>query len=150
MATGQDVTSQVAPVGCRDGEHVAGLVEHVVSPVLQLNLQQLGAIPSPILPANVTGELDLTQSLAGPADNGTAATRGYAPIPNPYGTPYISNSSQVWLPCSLPGVLPLCWHVPVMRGALLLYTAHVRARTPCVHVARVAHKLLTATAGRGG
>lgn len=46
-------------------------------------------------PANVTGELDLTQSLAGPADNGTAATRGYTPVSS--GVPNYTNSSQVWL-----------------------------------------------------
>ena len=54
-----------------------------------------------MLPANVTGELDLTQSLTGPADNGTAATRGYASLPN-YNMPFISNGSQVVLPMPMP------------------------------------------------
>ena len=59
---------------------------------MQLNTQQVGPLPSPMQPANVTGELDLTQSLAGPADNGTAATRGYTPVSS--GVPNFTNSSQ--------------------------------------------------------
>ena len=39
---------------------------------MQLTLQQVGTIPGPVLPQNVTGELDLTQGF-GPLDNGTAA-----------------------------------------------------------------------------
>lgn len=57
-----------------------------------MTIEQLGYIPPPPLPTNVTGELDLTQGF-GPADNGTAATRGYVPVPS--GTPYFSNASQV-------------------------------------------------------
>ena len=57
-----------------------------------MTIEQLGYIPPPPLPTNVTGELDLTQGF-GPVDNGTAATRGYVPVPS--GTPYFSNASQV-------------------------------------------------------
>ena len=42
---------------------------------------------------NVTGQMDLTQGMSGPMDNGTAATRGYVVVPS--GTPYFSNASQV-------------------------------------------------------
>lgn len=48
-----------------------------------------------MLPSNVTGELDLTQSLTGGLDNGTAATRGYTT--SAPGMPYFSNASQVSL-----------------------------------------------------
>lgn len=60
---------------------------------MQLSTQQIGTLPGPVLPTNVTGELDLTQSLTGPLDNGTAATRGYTTTPS--GMPYFSNASQV-------------------------------------------------------
>ena len=60
---------------------------------MQLTLQQVGEVPGPVLPQNVTGELDLTQGF-GPLDNGTAATRGYVPVPN-LNAPYFSNSTQV-------------------------------------------------------
>ncbi len=51
-----------------------------------------------MLPSNVTGELDLTQSLTGGLDNGTAATRGYTT--SAPGMPYFSNASQVsWTSC---------------------------------------------------
>lgn len=63
---------------------------------LQMTIEQLGYIPPPPLPMNVTGELDLTQGF-GPMDNGTAATRGYVPVPS--AMPYFSNASQVSL-CS--------------------------------------------------
>ena len=66
----------------------------------QLSLQQVGTVPGPVLPANVTGELDLTQSLTGPLDNGTPQTRGYTAVPN-YNMPYVSSSSQVTLPMAL-------------------------------------------------
>ncbi|CAK0780436.1 hypothetical protein CVIRNUC_005053 [Coccomyxa viridis] len=58
----------------------------------QMSIQQLGYIPGPPLPQNVTGEMDLTQGF-GPVDNGTAATRGYTPVPS--GMPNFSNASQV-------------------------------------------------------
>lgn len=61
-----------------------------------MTIEQLGYIPPPPLPMNVTGELDLTQGF-GPMDNGTAATRGYVPVPS--AMPYFSNASQVSL-CS--------------------------------------------------
>ena len=60
--------------------------------MLQMSIQQLGYIPPPPLPQNVTGEMDLTQGF-GPMDNGTAATRGYTPVPS--GMPNFSNASQV-------------------------------------------------------
>ncbi len=48
---------------------------------------------SPILPANVTGELALTQGLQGPLDNGTYLTRGYTtPASQP---PFISKDVRV-------------------------------------------------------
>ena len=80
------------------------------APVLsgvQLTLQQVGEVPGPVLPQNVTGELDLTQGF-GPLDNGTAATRGYVPVPNT-NMPLFSNDSQVgrWhlgTPSGLPGL----------------------------------------------
>ncbi|KAK9915059.1 hypothetical protein WJX75_004249 [Coccomyxa subellipsoidea] len=59
----------------------------------QLSTEQIGTLPGPVLPSNVTGELDLTQSLTGGLDNGTAATRGYTT--SAPGTPYFSNDSQV-------------------------------------------------------
>ncbi len=62
----------------------------------QESTQAVGPIPSPVLPPNVTGELDLTQSLAGPLDNGTAATRGYSVLPP--GVPNYTNGSQVRKP----------------------------------------------------
>lgn len=65
---------------------------------VQLTTQQVGTIPGPPLPANVTGELDLTQSLAGPLDNGTAATRGF--VTEPPGRPFISNATQARTPAS--------------------------------------------------
>lgn len=59
-----------------------------------MSTEQIGTIPpSPLLPTNVTGELDLTQSLTGQLDNGTAATRGFE-IPPP-GVPFFSNATQV-------------------------------------------------------
>ena len=61
--------------------------------LLQLSTEQIGTLPGPVLPSNVTGELDLTQSLTGGLDNGTAATRGYTT--SAPGTPYFSNASQV-------------------------------------------------------
>ena len=61
--------------------------------LLQLSTEQIGTLPGPVLPSNVTGELDLTQSLTGGLDNGTAATRGYTT--SAPGTPYFSNDSQV-------------------------------------------------------
>ena len=64
-----------------------------------MSIQQLGYIPGPPLPQNVTGEMDLTQGF-GPVDNGTAATRGFTPVPS--GMPNFSNASQVtpsWLIC---------------------------------------------------
>ena len=59
----------------------------------QMSLGQLGDIPpgAPV-PANVTGELDLTQGF-GPLDNGTYLTRGYSMTPS--SVPYFSNASQV-------------------------------------------------------
>ncbi|EIE26936.1 hypothetical protein COCSUDRAFT_59434 [Coccomyxa subellipsoidea C-169] len=59
----------------------------------QLSTEQIGTIPGPKPPANVTGELDLTQSLTGGKDNETAATRGY--VTESPGSPYFSNASQV-------------------------------------------------------
>ena len=59
----------------------------------QESTQAIGPLPSPVLPPNVTGELDLTQSLAGPLDNGTASTRGYSIVPS--GVPNFTNGSQV-------------------------------------------------------
>lgn len=61
----------------------------------QLSTEQIGTLPGPMLPSNVTGELDLTQSLTGGLDNGTAATRGYTT--SAPGMPYFSNASQVRL-----------------------------------------------------
>ncbi len=58
-----------------------------------MSIEQLGYIAGPILPMNVTGQMDLTQGMTGPRDNGTAATRGYVVVPS--GTPYFSNASQV-------------------------------------------------------
>jgi hypothetical protein len=55
---------------------------------------QVGTLPtSPLQPANVTGQLDLTQSLAGPLDNGTAATRGFN-LAITSGAPFFSNATQ--------------------------------------------------------
>ncbi len=62
-------------------------------PALQMSIEQLGYIPPPPLPMNVTGQMDLTQAMTGPVDNGTAATRGYVVVPS--GMPYFSNASQV-------------------------------------------------------
>ncbi|KAK9915431.1 hypothetical protein WJX75_009080 [Coccomyxa subellipsoidea] len=60
----------------------------------QMTTQQIGTIPPPFpVPTNVTGELDLTQSLTGTLDNGTAATRGF--VTPPSGTPFFSNATQV-------------------------------------------------------
>lgn len=58
-----------------------------------MSIEQLGYIAPPPLPMNVTGQMDLTQALTGPMDNGTAATRGYVVVPS--GMPYFSNASQV-------------------------------------------------------
>ncbi|EIE26937.1 hypothetical protein COCSUDRAFT_59435 [Coccomyxa subellipsoidea C-169] len=73
----------------------------------QMSTEQIGTIPpSPLLPTNVTGELDLTQSLTGQLDNGTAATRGFE-IPPP-GVPFFSNATQVAvaLPLAAAGTPP--------------------------------------------
>ena len=60
---------------------------------LQMSIEQLGYIAPAPLPMNVTGQMDLTQAMTGPVDNGTAATRGY--VVTPSGMPYFSNASQV-------------------------------------------------------
>ena len=74
--------------------HATGVLIHGMGVWLaQLTLQQVGTVPGPVLPQNVTGELDLTQGF-GPLDNGTAATRGYVPVPN-LNMPLFSNGSQV-------------------------------------------------------
>jgi len=63
---------------------------------VQESVEEVGTIMDPLTaagPATVVGELDLTQSLTGPADNGTAATRGLVYTPN--GTPNSANTSTV-------------------------------------------------------
>ena len=64
---------------------------------MQMTTQEVGTIPPAFpVPTNVTGELDLTQSLTGTLDNSTAATRGFmTPAP---GTPFFSNATQVRSP----------------------------------------------------
>ena len=47
----------------------------------------------PTLPANVTGELDLTQCLSGPLENATATSRGL--VYKPACKNFFSNASQV-------------------------------------------------------
>ena len=47
----------------------------------------------PTLPANVTGELDLTQCLSGPLENATAASRGL--VYERVCMNFFSNASQV-------------------------------------------------------
>ncbi|CAL8468921.1 g8462 [Coccomyxa elongata] len=68
--------------------------------VSQESTQAVGPLPNPVLLPNVTGELDLTQSLAGPLDNGTASTRGYSTVPP--GVPNYTNGSQVAVAYPLP------------------------------------------------
>lgn len=53
--------------------------------LVQMSVQQLGYIPSGPQPMNVTGQMDLTQGMTGPYDNGTYLTRGYTMTPS--GTP---------------------------------------------------------------
>jgi hypothetical protein len=70
------------------------VLSHVTVLAAQMTTQQIGTIPPPFpVPTNVTGELDLTQSLTGTLDNGTAATRGF--VTPPSGTPFFSNATQV-------------------------------------------------------
>ena len=55
------------------------LIVLIVYVTLQETVAQLGTIQPPLTaagPATVVGEYDLTQSLTGAPDNGTAATRG--------------------------------------------------------------------------
>ena len=73
---------------------------HWVPPLVQMSIEQLGYIAPPPLPMNVTGQMDLTQGMSGPMDNGTAATRGYVVVPS--GMPYFSNASQVRCPATEP------------------------------------------------
>lgn len=64
--------------------------------MLQESVDELGTINAPLTaagPEEVVGELDLTQSLTGPADNGTAATRGL--VYTPSGVPNSANTSTV-------------------------------------------------------
>lgn len=82
---------------------------------VQLSTEQIGTLPGPMLPANVTGELDLTQSLTGGLDNGTAATRGYTT--SPPGMPYFSNASQVRLAL-------LTGYFPMLKAQTLSVQAH--------------------------
>ncbi|KAL3146076.1 hypothetical protein ABBQ38_015425 [Trebouxia sp. C0009 RCD-2024] len=59
-------------------------------------MEELGTIMDPLTadgPSQVVGQLDLTQSLTGPADNGTAATRGLEYTPS--GSPNNVNTSTV-------------------------------------------------------
>ena len=76
-----------------------------------MSIEQLGYIAPPPLPMNVTGQMDLTQAMTGPMDNGTAATRGYVVVPS--GMPFFSNASQVLVPPPLAGAMPvsavICW-----------------------------------------
>ncbi|BDA43080.1 Desiccation-related protein PCC13-62 [Coccomyxa sp. Obi] len=58
----------------------------------QMTVEQVGPIQGVPQPRNVTGELDLTQSLTGMLDNGTAATRGF--VTTPSGEPFFSNATQ--------------------------------------------------------
>ena len=63
---------------------------------VQESVAELGTIIHPLTaagPATVVGELALTQSLTGRADNGTAATRGLVYTLN--GTPNNANTSTV-------------------------------------------------------
>ena len=64
--------------------------------VAQESIEELGTIMDPLTaagPSEVIGQLDLTQSLTGPADNGTAATRGLEYTPS--GSPNNANTSTV-------------------------------------------------------
>lgn len=64
--------------------------------LVQESVEELGTIMDPLTaagPYEVIGELDLTQSLTGPADNGTAATRGL--VYTPSGSPNNANTSTV-------------------------------------------------------
>lgn len=52
---------------------------------VQQSTEEVGPIPPPLTaegPANVTGEMDLTQSLTGPAQDATAGSRGLDPTPD--------------------------------------------------------------------
>ena len=87
-------------------------------PAIQMSIEQLGYIPPAPLPMNVTGQMDLTQAMTGPVDNGTAATRGYVVVPS--GMPYFSNASQVihqsqlhWRPVIRAMLFTIHQHVPV-------------------------------------
>ncbi len=64
--------------------------------LLQMTVAEFGDILPPITadgPKNVTGELDLTQSLAGVKADATADTRGLKP--SPLGAPNFANLSHV-------------------------------------------------------
>ena len=80
-------------MSCVPQEAISYPTDTWVLPCVQMSIEQLGYIPPPPLPMNVTGQMDLTQGMSGPMDNGTAATRGYVVVPS--GTPYFSNASQV-------------------------------------------------------
>ena len=63
---------------------------------VQESIEELGTIMDPLTasgPATVVGEYDLTQSLTGPADDGTASTRGLVYTPD--GTPNDVNTTTV-------------------------------------------------------
>lgn len=63
---------------------------------LQMTVAEFGDILPPITadgPKNVTGELDLTQSLAGTKADATPETRGLKP--SPMGAPNLANLSHV-------------------------------------------------------
>lgn len=63
---------------------------------MQESVDDVGTIMAPLTaagPETVIGEFDLTQSLTGPADDGTAETRGL--VYTPSGTPNNANTTTV-------------------------------------------------------
>ncbi|DBB03426.1 hypothetical protein WJX82_005723 [Trebouxia sp. C0006] len=76
----------------------AGTDDFPSSPMVafQESIEELGTIMAPLTasgPATMVGEYDLTQSLTGPADDGTASTRGLVYTPD--GTPNDVNTTTV-------------------------------------------------------
>ena len=67
-----------------------------VAAIVQMTVAEFGDVLPPITadgPKNVTGELDLTQSLVGVKADATADTRGLKP--SPLGEPNFANLSHV-------------------------------------------------------
>ena len=72
------------------------LAEIDISACLQMTVAEFGDVLPPITadgPKNVTGELDLTQSLAGVKEDASADSRGLKP--SPMGAPNFANLSHV-------------------------------------------------------